>query len=142
MFWEKPNYEKEIRSLKKELADKDLEFTKLSSKLEEAQDDVENAYSMHQSLLDEFNSVKTKLTGIETKHNSELENTKKSVNKQVNSILASIGVTNFADESFSVDSDKTDSETLQMFNNLSGTEKTEFYSKNKAKITRALLKKV
>ena len=89
------------------------------------------------------------MESLKTKHSIEVEdlklaiaNNEKSVNRKVNSALASIGVTNFAIETICTVSALTPQEALKQFQALAGGEKTEFYKKHKELINQASLLKI
>jgi len=60
------------------------------------------------------------------------------VNRKVNSVLASIGVTQFADEKFTASAAQTKAGILAKFNSLPVEEQTAYYQANKSAITLAL----
>jgi hypothetical protein len=124
-----------IESLQKELADVSREKHSLATQYEEAQNTIESFADV------KFNYERT-IKDLQAKYNEEKANIDKNINRRVNAQLASIGVGTFAIENLIGESQSTtDIEALHKFNALSGQEKTDFYNKNKDKITRALLKK-
>ena len=118
----------QIEELNKQLSAVQAEKLTLETRL----DDLEN--TIHTLAQKEQNYKKQ----IKT-HEVKLAEVMSSVNKKVNIALASMGVNTFAAETFAVGSVKSDNELLAQFNTLAGTEKTAFYQKNKAAISRALL---
>ena len=66
------------------------------------------------------------------------EQTKKSVNAQINASLSEIGVKHFAVETITVSQTLTPSSALAKFKSLAGDEKTDFYRRHKDLITQGL----
>jgi hypothetical protein len=66
-----------------------------------------------------------------------LKATELSVNQKVNEALTCIGVSTFPNETIVAPS-TSPTEKLETFQSLSGVERSEYYTKNKADITRAL----
>ena len=98
---------------------------------------------------DTIEELNGNMESLKTKHSIEVEdlklaiaNNEKSVNRKVNSALASIGVTNFAIETICTVSALTPQEALKQFQALAGGEKTEFYKKHKELINQASLLKI
>jgi hypothetical protein len=142
MFWEtKQDYKLQVTELTKQLEAKDLDYNKLLQRYNDTLDSVESAALEKSEVAKQLNDHKQALADADTKHAAELEAVKTSVARKINSTLASIGVTMFANENFSASPEISDQQALVEFTNLKGQEKTEYYNKNKAKITRALLPK-
>jgi hypothetical protein len=83
-------------------------------------------------------SLESMLAGMQEKVALAESNAQKAVVKKTNSILASIGVTQFADENFAPSVAQTHEEILETLKSLTGEAATDFYRANKEKIMRAL----
>lgn len=133
------NTKEQIESLTKEMSDISLERDKLISHLEEARNIIESADSEKKALSKKNSEYKKEIEVLKVQHKIDLDHKEKSIYHKVNTTLASMGVDTFANEYFSDNKPITDIEIINTFNSLTGHEKTEFYNKNKAAITRALL---
>jgi len=141
MFWESKVDAKEFARLQEDVSSLTAEKLALEARLEDESSTIENFALTEQTYKKQITSLKNQLKTVMDAKDAEVLATKNTVTKQINSVLASIGVNTFATETFSVSTDTSDMEALNTFNGLTGQEKTEFYGKNKAKISRALLKK-
>ena len=148
MFWNKRT-ESDFLALESEVTDLKADKIRLEALIEESTDDSESFISEKTKLVQELNDYKKQISNLKEIHRAELgahqlelEKANLTVNRKINSALASIGVNTFAIENFSVDSTLSDKETLNKFNALEGNEKTEYYRVNKYKISRALLNKI
>lgn len=139
MFGNSKELQSSIDSLKKELMDVTSDREKLFLRLEEAQNIIESFENEKKAFLKKNNEYKKEIDFLRVEHKANLDKLEKSVHYRVNTALASMGVDTFVTENFSEKTPHTDIEKLNTFNSLSGHEKTEYYQKNKAEITRALL---
>jgi predicted ATP-dependent protease len=116
----------------------------LSSRLQQLNEECAN----YKRTISSFVGVKTgyenDLTNLKKAHAKELNSLKEeiqaenlSVAKRVNKALADIGVKEFASEEVS-DNTNTEKSVYDKFMSLSGAEKTEFFQKNEATLTRML----
>lgn len=127
-----------VEELHKELNSALAINTAFKKEIEQYKGEIESFAEVKKDLTKKITAQKSELDGIKSKHQDEMVKLENSVNRRVNSSLASIGVNQFAPELIQENS-KSDGEILAKFNSLSGNEKTEFYNKYKAAITRALL---
>lgn len=142
MFWNRTDYKAEVEQLTKEMANLTAHNAALQKQVEEAKEAMESSANEHAGYKKQIASLKKSNEEFIAIKDIEIAQLKESVNKRINSALAVIGVSTFANESFMVNNtDVSDMECLNTFNSLAGQEKTEYYNKNKAKITRALLQK-
>ena len=91
--------------------------------------------SKHSEEINEFNK---KIKSINEVHKMALKLMQDSVNKKVNQTLANIGVSTFLSEPIVNNTITSPKEKLAHFQNLDGTEKTEYYKKHKEDINRAI----
>ena len=133
MFGKSKDTSFEAETLAQQLQDMQAEKLKLENKLEEAMSTIESFAASKDEHTKQLNNLKAV-------HETELKLVNDSVNRKVHSALASIGVSAFAIENFTVNSEQSDIEALKKFQSLTGDEKTVYYKNNKEKITRALLK--
>lgn len=141
MFWNTSDYKAEADKLAKQLASVSASRLALEKELAELREGMESAAHEYLGYKEQIKSHKQALEDQKATYEAALLAAQAQVNKKVNYSLASIGVNTFANESFSVKNEPSDTECLNTFNALNGQEKTEYYNKNKAKITRALLPK-
>lgn len=111
------------------------------AQLETFKSEVESFADVKRTLNKKISEYKSEIENMKQMHDTELKCMETSVNRKINAALSSIGVSAFASEIIKSDKDQSDVEALRVFNSLSGQEKTDFYNKNKAKISRALLSK-
>ena len=141
MFWNKRT-ESDFLALESEVSDLKGEKIRLEALLDESTNDSESFISEKVKLVQELDSNKKEISNLKQIHSREMEKANVTVNRKINSALASMGVNVFAIENFSVDSSVSEKEILNKFNSLLGDEKTEYYRVNKDKISRALLSKI
>lgn len=140
MFSNSKELTSRIESLTKELNDSSLENSRLLKRVELQETTIESFAATKAELEKELADSKATIENLKSQHAVEMAVKDKSLNKKVNSTLASIGVTEFAvDNLVSTGQNLTDKEVLNKFLSLNGNEKSEFYKNNKDKITRALL---
>ena len=125
--------------LTNKLSQAELANLQLSNQLEEASSIIEQFASKEENYKKQISSINQQLTNLKANHLAELKKIENSVNKKVNSTLASIGVKQFANETFLAAPNQTDKQIYEKFMSLSGTEQTEYYKLNKVAIARALL---
>lgn len=141
MFWNTFDYKAEAEKLRKDLASISAAKVALEQELKEARESIESSTHEYLGYKEQIKNHKKVLDEQKAMHEAALLAAQTSINKKINTSLASIGVNTFACENFSVNNEPSDTECLNTFNGLTGQAKTEFYNRNKAKITRALLPK-
>lgn len=139
MFWNNTDYKAKAEELTKQLATISAAKVELEQKLEEAKESMESSAHEYSGYKKQISAYKKSLEELKEIHAAELKAMQTSINKKINDSLASVGVCMFANDNVSVINEPSDASCLTQFNALSGNEKTEYYNKNKAKITRALL---
>lgn len=135
----KVDYKAQVERLSLDVTALTADKLALEKRLEEAQDIIESAAIAKATLEAQVADHNDMLATIKQAHNKEIKNLESSINRKLVNTLASVGVHTFASETFSVSKDTTDLECYQKFQSLEGQAKTEYYSKHKAQITRALL---
>lgn len=130
-----------LESLTRELTSSNLRESALRNQIESFEDTIESFASVKTELESSVSNKDIEIKNLTVSLNSKLAEVEASVNRRVNSALASVGVTKFAVENIISDNNQSDKEVLNKFNSLTGDDKTKFYQANRAKITRALLVK-
>jgi predicted nuclease with TOPRIM domain len=127
-------------SLTKELSDLSAENISLRNKLDDSMSIMETFDAEKKAIHKKNAEYKKEIEALKNSNKQNIETVSLSVNRKINEFLATIGVTEFAAESFTNNSSVNDEQVYNKFQSLSGNERTEFYNKNKAQITRVLLK--
>ena len=112
---------------------------KLESRLDDALSLIEESAGRMEACKQQIAKHDSVVTNLKANHKTAMASLEASVNRKVNASLASIGVTQFAPESFTVSNVTTDRSLLDTFNSLEGVAKTDFYAKHKDAIGRLLL---
>lgn len=133
------NNDKLIDSLKKEMEDIKADNARYILKLDEKDNLIETLYEEKKKLTSKNTEYKKDIDFIRNTHKADLEKIEKSVHYKVNTTLASMGVETFVSDFVSVNNSTTDIQIYNQFMSLEGTEKTEYYNKNREAITRTLL---
>lgn len=131
--------EVKLESLNKEINDLNADNLRCRKRINEMENIVES-FDIEKKALHKKNAdYKKEIEVLKVQHEVDLGKVEKGIYHKVNATLASMGVDAFATEYFSEKKPDTDIQIMNTFNSLSGNEKTEFYNKNKAAITRVLL---
>lgn len=138
------NNSKELKSkfdsLTKEMNDISAENVSLRNKLDESFGVIENFNEEKKALTKKNAEYRKEIESLKLRNEQKLTEVSSTVDRKINEFLATIGVTEFAAESFSNNNSANDAAIFEQFNRLVGNDRTEFYNKNKAQITRVLLK--
>jgi len=138
MFGSNKYTKEQYESIASQLNDAMAEKLALDSRLEQASLTIEAFAAKEANYKKVIKSHTTELDNLKLAHSEQLKKLEKSINRKVNTTLASIGVSEFAHENFSVSPKKTDQEVYNGFLALAGGEQTEYYNKNKEVIARFL----
>jgi len=132
-------FKAQVIDLTKRLEDMSASKMMLEQQLEEARTVIETNATALQTLKKNAKSYEANITNLKAVHVTEMTALAGSVNHKVNSALASVGVTRFANEIFQVSQEVKNMDVLATFNSLTGPAKTEFYAKNKDAIAKLML---
>lgn len=138
MFGKSTSLQAEIQSLQKQVDDSN---DRIETLMEENSSykrtissfmDVRASYEVEKEKMAKEHEAKVRLL------EDTLKLTELSVNQRVNESLTRIGVTTFPAENTILGDSKSPAELMETFNSLSGVEKTQFYQKHKAELSKAL----
>lgn len=133
---------KDLEAVSQQLEAANATNIQLETRLNEALTTIESFASKEANYKKQVSAQKAEIAAIKKAHSTELQTLEASLAKKVNISLASIGVSQFANEQFTVNPNQSDQEILNRFLSLTGTEQTEYYQKNKAAIARVQLKQL
>ena len=130
----------EISDLEAQVVFMASEKVMLENRLNEADGIIHNFAERERQHSKQLVDHQTQLIKVKEAHQIELKTVEASVNRKLNSALASIGVQQFAQEQFQVSSNSSDLECYNTFMSLNGGEQTEYYKLHKNQIARVQLK--
>lgn len=131
----------ELESVRSELNALRLENTSLQSRIDDTTSTIEKFAGKEASYKQRIANYEHELTKVKEAHKIEVDKLTQSINRKVNTQLASIGVNTFAPEIFATSQDHSDSNLLTVFNSLGPVAQREFYEKHKDKLARSFLNK-
>jgi hypothetical protein len=131
MFGNNNEYKTKYEALAKQMTSADIELSALKRENEEYKTTIEDLDS-------KVNSLATTHAVEVEQYKSKMKKLENSVNARVNSALASVGVTTFANETIYNQPTQTPDETLKKFMSLTGVDRTDYYNQNQEAITLAL----
>lgn len=129
-----------ITALEKEKSDLNNHISELNKQIDSYKNDIENYSTNNNKKI--IAQLKQEINNLKLNHAEEIKRIEISVNRKINSTLASIGVSNFVQENFIQPKKERDvTALLEEFSQITDPKlKSEFWMKHKEELTKSVLK--